>query len=241
MIAFTSSYLWYTARASGEVSLVLLALTLVLGSLVATRVGGDAVGRFELNELHRSIAMLAVGFVALHVTVTVIDSYVPIGLFSALVPLTSSYRRLPVALGTIGIDLMLLVWLTSLIKDRLRFSTWRMIHWFSWLSFAIAALHGFVTGSDSHRPWSIGLTIGCVGAVLLAALWRLIQRPERASGRTAHTPLHRRVPPPERLGTPSPVGSTVRPLAPSNPPRPTMGPRPTGGTVPPPAPPRRPR
>jgi predicted ferric reductase len=221
VLALTSPYLWYTARATGEVSLVLLTATLVLGALVATRVGGDAVGRFEINELHRSVSVLAILFVALHVTVTVIDSYVPIGLFSALVPLTSSYRRLPVALGTIAIDLMLLIWVTSLLKDRIRFATWRTIHWLSWLCFFIAALHGFVTGSDARRPWSIALTASCVGLVVLAGAWRLAMRPNRAAGRTAHSPLQLRKATTHvaRNVPPRPQPASTRPVPPPAPPR----------------------
>ena len=45
MIALTSPYLWYTARATGVVALVLLTLTVVLGTLVTTRVGGNATPR----------------------------------------------------------------------------------------------------------------------------------------------------------------------------------------------------
>ncbi len=189
MIALTSPYLWYTARATGVVSLVLLTATVGLGTLVATRVGGNAVGRFELNEVHRSISMIAMVFIAIHVVVTVIDSYVPIGIFSILLPFTSSYRRLPVAIGTVAIDLMLAVWISSLLKERIKHRSWRFIHWLSWLCFATAALHGFLAGSDAHRLWSEVVTIVCIAVVTASATWRLAMRPERAAGRTAHSPL----------------------------------------------------
>jgi DMSO/TMAO reductase YedYZ heme-binding membrane subunit len=209
VIALTSPYLWYCARATGEVALVLLTATVVLGSLVATRVGGEAVGRFELNELHRSVSMLAVVFVAIHVTVTVADSYVPIGVFSALVPFTSSYRRLPVAIGTIAIDLMLAAWISSLAKERIRHSSWRFIHWFGWLCLGAAITHGFVTGSDAHQPWSLALTASFASAAVAAAVWRVTRRPARAAGRTAHSPL-RNLERHVRAGSPRP---TPRPRA----------------------------
>jgi sulfoxide reductase heme-binding subunit YedZ len=189
VIAFTSPYLWYTARATGTVSLVLLTGTIVLGTLVATRVGGNAVGRFELNEVHRSISMIAMVFVAIHVVVTVIDSYVPVGYFALVIPFASSYRRLPVAIGTIAIDLMLAVWISSVVKERIQHRSWRFIHWLSWLCFASAALHGFLSGTDAYRPWSILVTVICCTLVLASAWWRIAMRPERAAGRTAHSPL----------------------------------------------------
>lgn len=189
MTALTSPYLWYSARATGSVSLVLLAATIVLGSLVATRVGGRAVGRFELNEIHRSVSTIALVFVAIHVLATVVDSYVPTGFLSIIVPFSSEYKRLPVAIGTIAIDLMLAVWISSMLKERIRYSSWRFIHWLSWASFAAAALHGFVVGTDHHQKWYFALTVASVGAVALSAIWRVFMRPDRAAGRTAHSPL----------------------------------------------------
>jgi len=233
-----------------------LTLTVVLGTLVATRVGGNAVGRFELNELHRSVSMMTVIFVAIHVTVSVIDSYVPIGLWSVVVPFTSAYRRMPIAVGTIAIDLMIAIWVTSIFKERLRVSTWRFIHWFSWACFAIAVVHGFLTGSDSHRQWSIITTASCVAVVIGSGIWRITQRPDRASGRTAHSPMkahvsHARSGTPPRAGTaPSSWSTSVSDPRTANDASARVGtPRPSGleaprprTPAPPPAPPRaRPR
>ena len=189
MIDLTSPYLWYISRATGSVSLVLLTLVVVLGILIANRVGGKAVGRFEISELHRMVSMSAVIFIALHVVATVIDSYVPTGLISSVVPMSSSYRRIPVAVGAVALDLLIAVWVTSLVQEKMRNVTWRLIHWLSYPMYAAAVLHGFLTGSDSHQRWWLLLTgISCL--VFLGALtWRWWQRPSRADGRTALSPL----------------------------------------------------
>jgi DMSO/TMAO reductase YedYZ heme-binding membrane subunit len=235
MIAITTPYLWYTARATGTVALVLLTASVVMGALVATRVGGRSVGRFELNEVHRSISTMALCFVAVHVTVTVVDSYVPTGILSVIVPFTSQYRRLPVAIGAVAIDLMLAVWLTSMMKSRIRPQTWRLVHWLSWGCLAAAICHGFVTGSDAHRAWSVMVTGGCAAAAVIAGVWRVTRRPVRAGGRTAHSPI-----------VPSGRRGDIAPDR-ANPTLPKMSARAKVGStvssqVPPPAPPRaRPR
>ncbi|NBV27101.1 MAG: ferric reductase, partial [Actinobacteria bacterium] len=97
MIALTSPYIWYTSRVSGVIALVMLTLVIVLGILISTRVGGRRVGRFEITEMHRSISLIAMIFVGIHVVTTVIDTYVNIGWVSSVVPMTSAYKRLPVA------------------------------------------------------------------------------------------------------------------------------------------------
>jgi sulfoxide reductase heme-binding subunit YedZ len=189
MIGLTSPYLWYTTRATGLVALVLFSVVVALGTLVATRVGGTTVGRFELNELHRSVSMVAVAFLVIHILTTVVDSFVPTGWLSALIPMTSSYKRFDVALGAVAFDLILAVWVSSLMKARIANSSWRFIHWFSWLALTSAFVHAFITGTDGRRGIGLVVIIACACVVISSALWRYLKRPARALGRTALSPL----------------------------------------------------
>jgi methionine sulfoxide reductase heme-binding subunit len=189
VIALTTPYLWYSTRATGMVTLVLFTLVVTLGTFVANRVGGTYVGRFEVNELHRSLSMVAIVFLGIHVTTTVVDSYVPTGPLSILVPFSSAYRRLPVGLGAVAVDLLLAVWISSLLKVRIANTTWRFIHWFSWLGFAIALVHAYLTGTDAKSGWGVILIAGCTAVGAADGVWRFLGRPTRAAGRTALSPL----------------------------------------------------
>ncbi len=189
MIAFTSPYFWYTTRATGFVALVLFTVVVSLGTFVANRIGGTYVGRFELNELHRSISMVAIVFLVVHIVSTLVDSFVPTGWFSAILPFTSKYEPVHVALGAIAFDLILAVWVSSLLKPRIANRSWRFIHWFSWLALVSALSHSFLTGTDSRGSWGLVIGIVCASVVLFAALWRFFARPTRAAGRTAFSPL----------------------------------------------------
>jgi methionine sulfoxide reductase heme-binding subunit len=191
MIAFTSSYLWYTTRATGLVALVLFTIVVCLGTFVSNRVGGTKVGRFEFNELHRSISMIAMVFLVLHIVTTIVDSYVPTGWLSAVVPMTSRYERLDVALGTVAFDLMLAVWVSSLMRSRIANGSWRFIHWLSWLAFVAAVVHGFLLGTDARTGIGLVIVTACCVAVFVTATWRFVKRPTRASGRTALSPIAR--------------------------------------------------
>ena len=189
MIALTTPYLWYATRATGIVALLLFTAVVCLGTLVANRVGGTFIGRFEVNEVHRSLSMVAVVFLLFHVVTTVLDSFVATGLVSTIIPMTSSYKRVPVALGTVSFDLILAVWISSLLKLRVKNQTWRFIHWFSWLAYAISLVHVYLTGTDTHKGIGTLLVVGCAGVVALAGVWRYLGRPTRAAGRTALSPL----------------------------------------------------
>ncbi len=227
MTALTSPYLWYSTRATGMVTLVLFTLVVALGTFVANRVGGNYVGRFEINELHRSLSMVAVVFLAIHVTTTVVDSYVPTGVLSVVVPFTSAYRRVAVGVGAIALDLIAAVWISSLLKTRVANTTWRFIHWFSWLALTTAVVHAYLTGTDARHGWGLVVILGCAGVGVAAALWRFLGRPTRAAGRTALSPLTTR-PKGTRRGAPRPTshplgstrGSPPRPGGATSPSRP---------------------
>ncbi|MBW4030266.1 MAG: ferric reductase [Acidobacteria bacterium] len=189
MIALTTPYLWYATRATGIVALLLFTGVVMLGTLVANRVGGTFIGRFEVNEVHRSLSIVAVVFLLLHIITTILDSFVSTGVLASVIPLTSSYKRVPVALGTVAFDLILAVWISSLLKLRLKNQTWRFIHWFSWLAYAISLMHVYTTGTDTHQGIGTLLVLGCAIVVALAGVWRFLGRPTRAAGRTALSPL----------------------------------------------------
>jgi len=212
VIALTSPYLWYTTRATAIVTLILFTLVVALGSFVATRVGGTYVGRFEVNELHRSISTVAVVFLAIHVASTVVDSYVNTGVLSVFIPLTSSYRRVAVGVGAAALDLVAAVWISSLLKLRIANATWRFIHWFSWLALATALVHAYLAGTDSRHGWGLMVLVICATVGLASALWRYFARPTRAAGRTALSPLSTR--PGGAGAAPAPTPTAPTPRAP---------------------------
>jgi predicted ferric reductase len=200
VIALTTPYLWYTTRATGLVALVLFTVVVSLGTFVANRIGGTIVGRFELNELHRSLSIVAMIFLVIHILTTVLDSYVSTGFISAVIPMTSQYKRLDVALGAIAFDLILAVWISSLLKLHIANRSWRFIHWFSWIAFATAVVHGFLTGTDARSGIGLVVVIACAAVGVAAAIWRFLGRPTRASGRTALSPLAAASPAPRAPG-----------------------------------------
>jgi len=121
--------LWFAARGAGIVSLLLSTAVVCLGLLTAARFERPQWPRFLTVELHRSIALVSVIFVAIHVVTAVLDPYASLGFIAAIIPFASSYRPLDVALGVIALYLVIAVLLTSLIRDRLSQRTWRLVHW----------------------------------------------------------------------------------------------------------------
>jgi len=169
----SSPVLWYATRATGLVAVVLLTATTVLGVLVANRLSTRRWPGFAWQDIHRGVSLIAMAFLAGHVATSVMDSYVHIGWAAVVVPFASDYRRAWVGLGTIGLDLLLAVAVTSVLRHRLGARTWRAVHWLAYVSWPVGLAHAFGMGTDMHSSWVIALSIACVAAVVAAALWRL--------------------------------------------------------------------
>lgn len=170
--------LWYLTRSTGIVAMVLLTGTMVLGVLTTGRFATRAWPRFAWQDLHRRASLLAVVFLGLHIATTIADGYVPIGWVSAIVPFTSSYRRLWLGLGTLAVDMLLAVALSSLVRTRIRARSWRALHWLAYLCWPLAVAHGIGIGTDAGTQWVLVVVASCVAAVVGSVAWRL--RPARA-------------------------------------------------------------
>ena len=182
----SSTALWYATRATGLMALILLTLTMVLGITTTTRARARNWPGFAHQELHRRISMLAVAFLAIHVLTSVLDTFVNIPWIAIVVPFTSHYSSFWVGVGTVSLDLMVAVFVTSLLRDRMRPGAWRAVHWLAYLSWPIALAHTFGMGTDSREGWVIVLGVACVLSVGVSLAWRLRMVSRQASARTAH-------------------------------------------------------
>ena len=188
----SSPVLWYAARATGLMALVLFTATTVLGILTATRTASPRWPGFALQDLHRRISVVTMAFLAFHILTSVVDTYVHIGWAAIVVPFASSYKRLWVGLGSVGVDLLLAVAVTSWLRHRIRVRTWRAVHWLAYLSWPVALSHSFGMGTDMGQSWVIDLTVGCMAAVAGAATWRISLAAARRRRALAFAPVQRR-------------------------------------------------
>ena len=168
------SVAWYLTRATGAVALLLLTGSVLLGVADVRRLSSERWPRFMIDGLHRSVSLLAVVFLAVHILTSVLDSFASISLVNAFVPFTGSYRPLWLGLGAVAFDLLLAVIITSLIRGRLGYGAWRAVHWLAYASWPLALVHGLGTGSDVHDSWLLALSAVCSLAVVAAVLNRVL-------------------------------------------------------------------
>ncbi len=178
------SVYWYLTRSTGAVALLLLSGAVVLGVIDMRRWSAPGWPRFLVDSLHRNVALLAMVFLVLHILTSILDSFASISLLDAFIPFAGSYRPFWLGLGASAFDLLLAVTITSVLRQRMGYGTWRAVHWLTYASWPVALLHGLGTGSDIKTTWMLALTLACLVAVLAAVLARVTaawrQYPERS-------------------------------------------------------------
>ena len=163
-----SAVTWDAARAAGFAAYVLLTAAVSAGLVLRNRWQSTRWPRLITNELHGYFSLLALVFIAIHVVGVLADPFTRFGLAEVFVPLASHYRPFWMGLGVVALYLLLAVWVSSRLRTRIGFRTWRVIHTLSYGVYVAATVHGLGTGSDTRTTGS--------GAV----------RAQRPPGRRAH-------------------------------------------------------
>jgi sulfoxide reductase heme-binding subunit YedZ len=82
-----------------------------------------------------------------------------------------------VGLGALAFDLLLAVTVTSLLRVRIGYRTWRIVHWSAYACWPVALVHSIGTGSDTTHGWILVVDGVVLVSVIAAACWRLMARP----------------------------------------------------------------
>ncbi|HET7017187.1 MAG TPA: ferric reductase-like transmembrane domain-containing protein [Streptosporangiaceae bacterium] len=186
----SSQGLWFLSRGSGLVLLVLFSVIIALGVAVASGSAAHRWPRFSIAELHRMLSLFGIALLVLHVVTALLDPFATIGWAATVVPFASPYRTAAIAAGPLAVDLAGAVLITSLLRNRLKFRTWKFVHWLAYAAWPLAFAHSLTAGNDLGIWW-VGLTEwGCAALVATAVLARVLGRPR--SGRPPVKGLARR-------------------------------------------------
>ena len=172
--------LWYLARGSGIAALVLLTISVVVGTATSTRWSNERWPRFVTQLVHRNASLVALVLIGIHMSAVVIDAFAPIGWKDTVVPFLSGYRPFWLGLGAIGFDLVLALVVSSALRTRMGYRAWRFLHYSAYICWPVVVVHGLGSGTDTKLGVVLVVNLVCIAAVLAAVCWRLVQRwPDR--------------------------------------------------------------
>lgn len=175
---------WILARAGGIAAYTMLTGSVLAGLVLKSRPFGRALKAAAVTDLHRTLALLALAFTALHGLALTLDRTVPISPAALLVPGLAPYRPAATAAGVLAAELAVVITASFRYRKRIGIKAWRKLHWLTYAVFAGATVHGLAAGSDSARPWAQALYLGAAGAVALATAWRALTVVPRPKGAT---------------------------------------------------------
>lgn len=167
---------WYVARASGMVAAVLIALTLVWGLLLTTKMIPRKGLPAWLTDLHRGLGGLACIFIGVHMFALFADSYEYFAWKELLVPFASAWKSGPVAWGVGALWMLVIVEGTSLLQRRMPRKTWRGLHYLSYPVGVLVGIHAMTAGTDSSNTWFRVVTFGLIGLLTFLTIYRVMFR-----------------------------------------------------------------
>lgn len=159
-------FFWIAARATGLAAYIALCLSILSGVALRTSVLDFLAKNRALRSLHDFMTWLWIPLGAAHIVTLILDKTAQIRLIDAIVPFQVRYAPVPLGLGTISLDIFVIVTVTSWLRRRMDDRLWRWIHRASYVAFLTLFLHAFWSGTDFDAPlisalsWSAALGIG---------------------------------------------------------------------------------
>lgn len=162
---------WLAARATGLVAYAMLTVLVSLGLVLSHPVNKST---WKISKLlfpwHENLFVFVVAFIVLHIVSLVLDPYAGVGIDGALIPGLSTYRSVPVALGTLSLYAMLASGVTARYMRLLPTGWWLALHRISILAWGLGWVHGILAGTDTDAFRSAYVASGLL--VLAAASYR---------------------------------------------------------------------
>lgn len=195
---------WLIARAAGLVAFALLSVSVTLGLMVSTKLLKPPWQK-TLFGWHQTLIWTGLAMLVLHAGAILLDPVMRFGLTAVVIPGAAPWRPITVAAGIVAGYLMLALALSFRARRRIGQRRWRLLHYASFVAFALALGHALHAGTD--LTGTTGLVFA--GIFLAPVLWLTFARI-----------LMPRTP---RTAAPSPAGrrtaSTERPASPGEPTR----------------------
>src|SRR5262245_18046218 len=171
------TFLWILARVSGLSAAAALAIALLTGLTLRSAVLEWLATNRALRSTHEFTAVLWIPLGLAHLVLLVLDGSVrtPIRLVDLVVPFQVGYGGVAIGLGTLSLDLLVLVAVTGWLSLRIHAVASRWIHRQAYLACALLIVHALSGGSDFSAPevsaiaWSVALILAILSVARL--LW----------------------------------------------------------------------
>ncbi|WP_179282986.1 MULTISPECIES: ferric reductase-like transmembrane domain-containing protein [Paenibacillus] len=176
---------WNIIRISGIAAYLLLFAGVFLGIAQGMPIAKGK-PKAAMYTWHTRTTWLAFGLGLVHALTLYIDHYSPFTWSELLIPFTSSVHPIGSGLGTLAFYGLVIVLLSSDLRNKLGRKWWFMFHMLSYPVFIGLLFHGMVTGTDSGnvimRLMYVFTGLSILGITVLRGLLRERKGPEITIG-----------------------------------------------------------
>jgi methionine sulfoxide reductase heme-binding subunit len=165
-------FFWELARASGLAAYAALCIAVLTGLAPRTRALSFLAQNRAVRALHDWTPWIIIPAALTHVVALLLDATAQISLVSVFVPFQTSYGQLAIGLGTISLDLLIVVLVTTWMRRSMSNGAWQFFHRLSYVGFVAMFLHAVMSGTDLASPVISVLTWAAALGVAYYALER---------------------------------------------------------------------
>jgi predicted ferric reductase len=173
----TDQFFWVLARVAGLSAFAALSTSLVTGVALRSGLFGGLAKNRPLRSTHEWTAVLWIPLGLLHLAALLLDQTARVAPLDLVVPFLANYDaagKLALGLGTIGLDLFVVVAISGWLRGRIGARTWIWTHRLGYLAFATLFLHALLGGSDFSSPVVSALTWSTAFAIGVMTLGRVL-------------------------------------------------------------------
>jgi len=173
--------IWIIARSTGTAALVALTLSVLSGMALRSGALAWLSHNRGVRAVHDLTSLLWLPLVIVHVVSLLLDPYAKVGLVDLLVPFLVSYGSFAIGLGTISLQLVAIVLLSTWLRSSLTQQGWLAVHRLSYVAFVAAFAHGLLAGTDLAQPVLAALAWIVAAVLVIVAFRRLTAAKRRQS------------------------------------------------------------
>jgi hypothetical protein len=145
---------WYTVRTLGFLAYLVVAGSVLYGLLLSTKILDAIAHRPVSFALHKDLAIVGLVLATLHVVVLLADQSFAFTPRAILVPFASPYAATWVGIGQLSFYGLAVITASFYVRRQIGQRAWRILHYFTFLTFIGATSHGIMSGSDSGSVWA---------------------------------------------------------------------------------------
>ena len=170
-LAIDDRVFWLLGRITGLTAFAVLSLSVLSGEALRTSVLDFVATNRAIRRLHDFTTPLWLPLVFAHIVSLLLDKYARISPIDVIVPFVNPYAPyfIPIGLGTIAFDIIMVVTVTSWLKRRMNNTLWMWIHRTSYIAFVAIFFHAAQSGTDFDAPlvsaiaWSTAAALAIIG------------------------------------------------------------------------------